>query len=229
LRDAPPGGIICISDALVAQPDRASDYESEGRRFESCRARPANSCICRSFCSNSAFGSANLSGSDRNVTGVEPRLGRSKPRKAALRGSPQPALRSHSGNPAQRAQRGKTEGRAGPPGHQPGQGAGDRDPREDRAGRVGARQRQGGHGREGGGGLPEDKRMGVQEDGTGVTPTCRYRAAVHLPAERTLDMALGTAKTTRGLKRFVKKGGPSPHDTVWSGVGSLSTGTKAPQ
>src|SRR5919199_3960732 len=25
--------------ALVAQPDRASDYESEGRRFESCRAR----------------------------------------------------------------------------------------------------------------------------------------------------------------------------------------------
>ena len=37
------------SDALVAQPDRASDYESEGRRFESCRARPANSCICRSF------------------------------------------------------------------------------------------------------------------------------------------------------------------------------------
>jgi hypothetical protein len=39
LRDAPPGGIMCISDALVAQPDRASDYESEGRRFESCRAR----------------------------------------------------------------------------------------------------------------------------------------------------------------------------------------------
>jgi hypothetical protein len=39
LRDAPPGGIICSPDALVAQPDRASDYESEGRRFESCRAR----------------------------------------------------------------------------------------------------------------------------------------------------------------------------------------------
>jgi hypothetical protein len=49
LRDAPPGGIMWISDALVAQPDRASDYESEGRRFESCRARPPNSCICRSF------------------------------------------------------------------------------------------------------------------------------------------------------------------------------------
>jgi hypothetical protein len=45
LRDAPPGGIMWISDALVAQPDRASDYESEGRRFESCRAHykiPAN-------------------------------------------------------------------------------------------------------------------------------------------------------------------------------------------
>jgi hypothetical protein len=45
LRDAPPDGIMCISDALVAQPDRASDYESEGRRFESCRAHyklPAN-------------------------------------------------------------------------------------------------------------------------------------------------------------------------------------------
>src|SRR5918997_928886 len=39
LRDGPPGGIMCISYALVAQPDRASDYESEGRRFESCRAR----------------------------------------------------------------------------------------------------------------------------------------------------------------------------------------------
>src|SRR5215216_6592359 len=43
LRDAPPGGIMCISDALVAQPDRASDYESEGRRFESCRARQRKS------------------------------------------------------------------------------------------------------------------------------------------------------------------------------------------
>jgi hypothetical protein len=39
LRDAPPDGIMGILDALVAQPDRASDYESEGRRFESCRAR----------------------------------------------------------------------------------------------------------------------------------------------------------------------------------------------
>ena len=39
MRDAPPGGIISSPDALVAQPDRASDYESEGRRFESCRAR----------------------------------------------------------------------------------------------------------------------------------------------------------------------------------------------
>src|SRR5215213_1659272 len=44
LRDAPPGGIMCTSDALVAQPDRASDYESEGRRFESCRARQRKSC-----------------------------------------------------------------------------------------------------------------------------------------------------------------------------------------
>jgi hypothetical protein len=35
---------MCISDALVAQPDRASDYESEGRRFESCRARLYLSC-----------------------------------------------------------------------------------------------------------------------------------------------------------------------------------------
>ena len=70
MRDAQPGGIMCISSALVAQPDRASDYESEGRRFESCRARPSNSSICRSFSCSSAFGSANLSGSDRNVTGV---------------------------------------------------------------------------------------------------------------------------------------------------------------
>jgi hypothetical protein len=35
------------SDALVAQPDRASDYESEGRRFESCRARSGNTLVCR--------------------------------------------------------------------------------------------------------------------------------------------------------------------------------------
>src|SRR5918997_5536717 len=45
LRDAPPDGIIGTLNALVAQPDRASDYESEGRRFESCRAHyeiPAN-------------------------------------------------------------------------------------------------------------------------------------------------------------------------------------------
>jgi hypothetical protein len=127
-------------------------------------------------------------------------LDRSKPRKAALRGSPQPALKPPRKS-STRVRRRKTEGRAGPPGHQLGQGAGDRDPREDRAGRVGARQRQGGHGREGGGGLPEDKRIGVQEDGSGVTPACRHRAAVHLPAERTLDMAPGTAKTTRGLSR----------------------------
>ena len=52
MRDAPPGGIMCISNALVAQPDRASDYESEGRRFESCRARPSNSRICRNFSLN---------------------------------------------------------------------------------------------------------------------------------------------------------------------------------
>jgi hypothetical protein len=51
LRDAPPGGIMWISDALVAQPDRASDYESEGRRFESCRARSRKSCKCRYFAS----------------------------------------------------------------------------------------------------------------------------------------------------------------------------------
>src|SRR5688500_7055984 len=43
---------MCISNALVAQPDRASDYESEGRRFESCRARPSNSRICRHFSLN---------------------------------------------------------------------------------------------------------------------------------------------------------------------------------
>jgi uncharacterized protein (UPF0332 family) len=49
LRDAPPGGIMCISNALVAQPDRASDYESEGRRFESCRARPQRPCKCGTF------------------------------------------------------------------------------------------------------------------------------------------------------------------------------------
>ena len=39
LRDILLGGIISAPNALVAQPDRASDYESEGRRFESCRAR----------------------------------------------------------------------------------------------------------------------------------------------------------------------------------------------
>ena len=85
MRDAPPGGIMCISDALVAQPDRASDYESEGRRFESCRARPSNSRICRSFSCSSAFDSANLSGSDRNVTGVGPPVG---PFEAPQSGSP---------------------------------------------------------------------------------------------------------------------------------------------
>ena len=42
MRDAPPGGIISAPNALVAQLDRASDYESEGRRFESCRARSQN-------------------------------------------------------------------------------------------------------------------------------------------------------------------------------------------
>jgi hypothetical protein len=47
LRDAPPDGIMGILDALVAQPDRASDYESEGRRFESCRARHKNTSFCR--------------------------------------------------------------------------------------------------------------------------------------------------------------------------------------
>jgi hypothetical protein len=59
------------------------------------------------FTSSSALSSANLSGPDRNVTGVGPGLDCSKARKAALRGSPQPTLRSHSGNPA----RGSGEGR----------------------------------------------------------------------------------------------------------------------
>src|SRR5215208_5289531 len=36
-------------NALVAQPDRASDYESEGRRFESCRARSQKTCKCGTF------------------------------------------------------------------------------------------------------------------------------------------------------------------------------------
>src|SRR3712207_2215985 len=49
LRDAPPDGIMGILDALVAQPDRASDYESEGRRFESCRARRQTRCKWRVF------------------------------------------------------------------------------------------------------------------------------------------------------------------------------------
>src|ERR687897_1719358 len=39
-------GIISRLHALVAQLDRASDYESEGRRFESCRARPQKWPIC---------------------------------------------------------------------------------------------------------------------------------------------------------------------------------------
>ena len=47
-----------------------SDYESEGRRFESCRARPSDSCICRSFCGSSVFSFANRSGSVKSVTGV---------------------------------------------------------------------------------------------------------------------------------------------------------------
>src|SRR5918999_2944625 len=79
-----------ISYALVAQPDRASDYESEGRRFESCRARHSNSSICRSFCCNSALRAANLFGSDRNVTGVGSPVG---PFEAPKSGSPRPALR----------------------------------------------------------------------------------------------------------------------------------------
>ena len=56
--------------ALVAQPDRASDYESEGRRFESCRARPSNSSICRSFCRSSAFSITNSSGFDGSMIRV---------------------------------------------------------------------------------------------------------------------------------------------------------------
>jgi hypothetical protein len=51
-----------------------------------------------------------LSGSDRNVTGVGPRLDRSKPRIAALRGSPRPALRSHPGNSAREPGEGRLKG-----------------------------------------------------------------------------------------------------------------------
>jgi hypothetical protein len=61
------------------------DYESEGRRFESCRARPSNSRICRSFSSSSAFSATTLSESDRNVTGVGPPVG---PFEAPKSGSP---------------------------------------------------------------------------------------------------------------------------------------------
>ena len=39
------GGIICLELALVAQLDRVSDSDSEGRTFESCRAHQAGSYI----------------------------------------------------------------------------------------------------------------------------------------------------------------------------------------
>src|SRR5215217_4327578 len=84
-----------------------SHYESEGRRFESCRARPSNSRICRSFSSSSAFSAANSSGSDRNVTGVGPPVG---PFEAPKSGTPRisAAYSNQSpGNPA----RGPGEGR----------------------------------------------------------------------------------------------------------------------
>src|SRR5215218_1913834 len=45
-------------------------YESEDRRFESCRARSSNSCICRSFSCSSAFSAASSSGFDGSVNGV---------------------------------------------------------------------------------------------------------------------------------------------------------------
>jgi hypothetical protein len=155
-------------------------------------------------------------------------LGRSKPPKAALRGSPRPALRSHPGNPAQRARRGKAEGRAEPPRHQLGHTPGDRDPRKGLVRRRGALQRQRGHGCQAGSGLLEDKRVGVQEDGAEAAAPRRHGVALHLPPEQAPGMAPGTVATTRGLKRFVKKGSVSPDDAVWSCVGSLSTGTEAP-
>src|SRR5688500_10461849 len=150
---------MCISDALVAQPDRASDYESEGRRFESCRARPSNSRICRSFSSSSAFSAANLSGSDTNVTGVGPPVG---PFEAPKSGSPRVSAACSKKSPRKsgtRARRGKTEGCVGPLGHQPEHTPGGRDPRKGRVRRRDALQRQGGHGRQAGGGLLEDKRV----------------------------------------------------------------------
>src|SRR3712207_1057779 len=84
------------------------------------------------------------------------------------------------------------------PRRQPGHAFGGRDPREGRAGRGGAHQWQGDHERKGGGEFPEDKRVGVQEDGAEATATRSDGAAVHLPAERAPCMAHGTLVTTRG-------------------------------
>jgi hypothetical protein len=68
LRDTPPGGIMWIYDALVAQPDRASDYESEGRRFESCRARSSIPCKWRDFLSITGVGHNLVLLFDRDLT-----------------------------------------------------------------------------------------------------------------------------------------------------------------
>ena len=158
-------------------------YESEGRRFESCRARPSNSSICRSFSCSSAFGSANLSGSDRNVTGVGPPVG---PFEAPKSGSPRVSVACSKKSPRKsvtRARRGKTEGRAGPLGHRPEHTPGGHVRRKGRVRRRGARQRQGGHGCKGGGGLLEDKRVGVREDGSEAAATRHHRTSVHLPAK----------------------------------------------
>jgi len=45
------------------------DYDSEGRRFESCRARPSNFSICRSFCCSSAFSAVSSPWFDAAWTG----------------------------------------------------------------------------------------------------------------------------------------------------------------
>ena len=182
-------------------------YESEGRRFESCRARPSNSSICRSFSCSSAFSAANLSASDRNVTGVGPPVG---PFETPKSGSPRVSAACSKKSPRNfgtRVRRGKTEGRAGSPGHQPGYAPGGRDPREGRASRGGTLQRQGGHGRQAGSGLLEDKRVGVQEDGTEAAATRRHGAALHLPAERAPGMAHGaivTAQTGGGCRAWFR-------------------------
>jgi hypothetical protein len=53
-------------------------YESEGRRFESCRACPSSSCICRSFSCSSVFSAASTSGFDGSRVFHWPVLGAEK-------------------------------------------------------------------------------------------------------------------------------------------------------